>query len=250
MQFESYYLPLGNLSLMPNSIELWALNMTGLPGPPGSVLSKNMSNEGSRLEALQQQRFLQRFYLRLILASYLETPAANIRIKKTSQGKPFVEVKGKTLACPPLYFSLSHVGQQWLLAICAEHPVGVDMERLDRDIRQPLRIARRYFHPLEVDWLTHLEIKEMKSNWLRLWTCKEAVVKATGGGIVSGLDRFAVSMTGSTPNISSIVNADEYDLLHQLELHQFMLDEQHTIALACHPTIKHVNGRHLKLESR
>lgn len=75
-----------------------------------------------------------------------------------------------------LYFSLSHSG---VYAVCAvsEKPIGADVQAV-RPVK--LSIARR-LHPQERDWLSRQPQLEQTEAFFRLWTRKEAWVKAVSG---------------------------------------------------------------------
>jgi len=241
-------LPLRDLQLPAGEVHLWHLDMHVLP----DLASINPQASADRLDGNRQQldprqlRLQQRFYLRLLLAAHLQRPAYEVRIGKTANGKPYVLVPGRksdnTAAAesaaawprPPLYFSLSHVGTAMLVALCRDMPVGVDMEAADRAVRDPLRMARRYFHPAEVQWLQSLPATEQRLAFMRLWTCKEAVVKATGGGIVSGLDRFAVSLADEEVSLTAAINEPEDDVLHSLRISTPDSDVDMLVAVAHH----------------
>jgi len=82
--------------------------------------------------------------------------------------------------------------------------VGVDVEqhRLGVDA---LGIARRYFAWEEAETLSALSLEEVDTHFLRLWTCKEAFVKAIGLGLSYPLDRFVVSgLKHGEPEYSSV----------------------------------------------
>ncbi len=100
-------------------------------------------------------------------------------------------VHGKPFApdLPELHFNISHAGRHVLLAFAHGQPLGVDLERHDRKIRVE-EIAQRYFTATEAAALSNLAPTARLQAFLRLWTCKEAVLKATGEGLGSGLDRF------------------------------------------------------------
>ena len=90
-------------------------------------------------------------------------------------GKPFLKNH------PHLHFSLSHSGQ-WVVCAVGDAPLGVDVEQP----RCTMDIARRFFRPDE------LPKTEDKDFLLRLWTAKEAFVKALGGGLSVPLNSFRV----------------------------------------------------------
>src|SRR6185312_10744716 len=79
------------------------------------------------------------------------------------------------------------------IAIARGQPVGVDLERIDR-VLDAGNLARRFFSKREAAALDALPEPERATAFLRLWTCKEAVLKALGAGISFGLDRVAFDL--------------------------------------------------------
>lgn len=238
-------LPLRDLQLPSGEVHLWHLQMADLPDPAAHEPQAGIDNAASRSFASSRLlRFQQRFYLRLLLAAHLHRPAHAVRIGRTASGKPYVATDAGVLAAvrpsaqhtptsrPPLYFSLSHVGSAMLVALCRDHPLGVDMEVASRRVRDPMRMARRHFHPAEVRWLQALPPAQQAVAFMRLWTCKEAVVKATGGGIVSGLDRFAVALSGQEVSLTAAINEPSDDVLHSLHITTPAADDDMLVAVA------------------
>src|SRR4029079_11690195 len=84
-------------------------------------------------------------------------------------------------------------------------PLGIDLERVDREIEID-DIARRYFSTAEADAIEALAPERKLAAFLRLWTCKEAVLKALGEGISFGLDRvaFALDANGTPQHVAAI----------------------------------------------
>jgi 4'-phosphopantetheinyl transferase len=74
-------------------------------------------------------------------------------------------------------------------AVPAETLVGVDVETRERASDLD-RLAERFFHPAEVAELRALPADQRPPAFFRLWTLKEAVVKALGQGISLGFDSF------------------------------------------------------------
>lgn len=97
-------------------------------------------------------------------------------IERTDAGKPFV-------ANSPLQFNFSHSPQWFALSWRIGHePIGVDIEDLGR---RPsfAALADRYFHPAEKAAWQASDAPESAATWLRIWTRKEAVLKAHGLGL-------------------------------------------------------------------
>ena len=66
--------------------------------------------------------------------------------------------------------------------------LGFDIEPLGR--RAPMEVARRYFTAAEIAWLDGLPAAARGEGFFRLWTLKEAFIKATGKGLTQDLSRF------------------------------------------------------------
>ena len=93
----------------------------------------------------------------------------NFKIERTSDGKPYFS------NCDHLYFNLSHSGE-YAACVLADHEVGVDIQKV-QGAAAVRRIAPRILHAEEAAY------REEESMLYRIWTIKEAYVKATGEGI-------------------------------------------------------------------
>jgi 4'-phosphopantetheinyl transferase len=128
--------------------------------------------------------------LRLLLASYLETPASEIAFQYGAHGKPEL----KRSISSGLRFNTSHSGDYAAFAFTRAGQVGVDIECIRDDMPGRDDIVRRYFAPGEQrEWFAVPESERARA-FFKLWTRKEAFVKARGSGLFSGLDRFEVSL--------------------------------------------------------
>ena len=127
-----------------------------------------------------------------LLAAYA-TPDAPVapEVLRGAHGKPYFASPFDTVG-----FSWSHSGTMALLAVGrgpAGFELGVDVEVL-RPRPRALELARRFFAPSESALLEALPEAERLKTFLALWTAKEAVLKAHGGGLSYGLHRAAFSL--------------------------------------------------------
>lgn len=136
-------------------------------------------------------------WLRELLAGYLGCLAADVSLLRGEHGKPYV-IGG-------LEFNLSHSRQATLVALSRSQPLGVDVEARTR-VRPVLELARRFFAPAEAQALEMLDAARQQAAFLRLWSCKEAVVKALGRGLGFGLARvvFAIDANGDPTGLDVI----------------------------------------------
>lgn len=125
-----------------------------------------------------------------LIAAYLGCAVDAVRLRLGEHGKPF-------LADPQAFeFNLSHSGGALLVGIAREQALGVDVET-PRKTRPVLDLARRFFAAEEAAALAGLDEAQRQIAFLRLWSCKEAVVKALGSGIGFGLERLQFRIDGS-----------------------------------------------------
>jgi 4'-phosphopantetheinyl transferase len=110
--------------------------------------------------------------LRWLLSSYCGMKSDELRFQAGDHGKP--SLHNVTV---PLHFNASHSGDCVLIGVTADAECGVDIE-LPRSNRSELDIAERFFGPREVEWL-----KRTDKGFYRLWTTKEAIIKAVGRGL-------------------------------------------------------------------
>ena len=125
--------------------------------------------------------------LRLGLAMYLEKAPQKIALATNRHGKPCVA------ECSALHFNVSHSGGLGAIAFTTEGEVGIDVEAIRCDVGA-LEIASAHFTRNEAAMVAAAATaQEQASAFLRLWTRKEAVLKAAGCGLLGGLEGVDVS---------------------------------------------------------
>ncbi|HET9093483.1 MAG TPA: 4'-phosphopantetheinyl transferase superfamily protein [Solirubrobacteraceae bacterium] len=117
----------------------------------------------------------------ILLASYLALTPARLEFERGPGGKP--RLRGE-----PLQYNLSHSERFALVAVSAELPVGVDVQAPHPATERPW-FARRICSPREYAQLEREPLGPGShgpaagpAGLLRLWTRKEAVLKARGEG--------------------------------------------------------------------
>lgn len=121
------------------------------------------------------------------LAAALGCAPRDVPIERPAGGRPTLGEPWTSIA-----FSLSHSGDWALLAVSCYGAVGVDIERIART-GDAVRLAERFFTADEARALRALPEDEQRDAFARLWTKKEAVLKAAGGGVPARLRCVAVS---------------------------------------------------------
>ncbi|MEY9930262.1 4'-phosphopantetheinyl transferase [Catenulispora sp. GP43] len=138
-----------------------------------------------------------RAVLRSVLGEACGLAPDEVAIATEDGGRPIIDpCDGRT----PPDFNVSHSGRWALIAVAPPgRRVGVDLEWDGRDV-DCLAMARTMFQPCEAERLARLEGEWRRREFFRLWTAKEAYVKADGAG-VAGLR--AVLVDGATARSSA-----------------------------------------------
>lgn len=172
-------------------MHVWSIALAASPEREAALRRLLAPDECRRAERFRFPEHRRRFTaargaLRTILGSYLGIGGADVRFRYAEQGKPSLAGAGEI----DLRFNLSHSEDQALLAVATGAEVGVDVERLSARVAGDA-IARRFFHPDECAALERAAPAERTAHFFRLWTLKEAYVKARGGGLSIPLSEFA-----------------------------------------------------------
>jgi len=134
----------------------------------------------------RRQFVITRAALRLLLAARLDCPPHVLGFATGPHGKPFLVSDGAA----PLCFNVSHSGARALVAI-GPAELGVDIEDLARDGDLEL-VAKRVFTAAEQAALKARAGAGRAALFFRLWTVKEALIKARGSGFAYPPARFEV----------------------------------------------------------
>ena len=90
------------------------------------------------------------------------------------------------------YVSLSHCADACLLG-WSQQPIGVDLERADRQLHAAAALMRRFFTESEQSELGELEGNQLRQQVLDRWLVKEAAIKWQRGSLARDLGFWEVS---------------------------------------------------------
>jgi 4'-phosphopantetheinyl transferase len=143
-------------------------------------------------------------------------------------GKPRLD---RALGPAGLEFNLSHTRGFVACAVGFGGMIGIDVEACSRTPAN-LDIAERFFSAPEVAILRRTPAKLRPETFLRLWTLKEAFIKATGEGLTRALDSFSLSLDP----VSIAFNPDRPDEGGRWSFIERRPTPDHLLALAVRPS--------------
>lgn len=180
-------------------VQLWRID-TPLPTKRLVDLRRTLSpDELIRSEKLshhnQRERFIaRRGLLRQVLSNLLQIAPSQVVITYGQSGKPELSSLDHSVNQSPttaIHFNMTHCRDVALIGVSIGQPIGIDLEAIDHN-RNTQGLATRYFHPQEQTHLNSLPPSDRIRGFFDYWTSKEAVVKAHGGGIVTGLQHCLI----------------------------------------------------------
>jgi 4'-phosphopantetheinyl transferase len=155
-----------------------------------NILSSSEKDRANRFYRAQDRALfvLTRAALRRLLGEVTGVLPQDIAFAEGRYGKPYLA----SGAGP--HFNVSHSGSFALIGLSPIRPVGVDIEVM-REAGGELELAQAFFSDKEYRALEALDQEALLSSFYKIWTCKEALLKACGKGIAETLKDFSVELT-------------------------------------------------------
>ncbi len=207
-----------NILIEGNHVHIWQTNLKALSVYPFDISKTLSSDELERSSKFKSQKdqedFIFRHYtLRSILSKYCNCQPGEIKFRYNTYKKPSVSVPQSS----KIKFNMSYSGEIIIVGVCLQNDIGVDIEKV-RKINNIKNIAAENFSLQE---LKLLNSKFDKTNtFFKIWTRKEAFIKAYGNGIYYPLKSFCVDInsSGGYEHLAFSENSSESGLWRTSEL--------------------------------
>jgi len=174
--------PTAPLTLRAGQAQLWRFRLDLAAAELDTLQTLLNREELQRAERLRipdkrAQFIAARGRLRQILARYLGQPPGQFEFAYGEHGKPH-------LPSAQFAFNLAHAGHWGVLLVSGAGEAGVDVEVLDRDLEHD-KVAAHYFSDAERALWQRCSPGRRARGFFRIWTRKEALLKAAGGGFAT-----------------------------------------------------------------
>jgi 4'-phosphopantetheinyl transferase len=156
-----------------------------------SLLSdaEKIKAEKIKLPQVKNRWIVSRGVLRLLLSNYCSCSTKEIEFNFNEFGKPLLSNN------PEISFNLSHSENLALYIFTHNRKVGIDLEKIG-ELTDIDGLSRLCFSDHEKKWFNKFSPAEKKELFYKIWTCKEAYIKAIGKG-------FSFSPVNITLDMSS-----------------------------------------------
>lgn len=222
-----------SICLPTDSIDLWytrvdRANSKHLLDQYRGWLTPQESERGERFifDRVRVQYLITRGLVRWVLSSYCDVEPHQWLFEQGSHGKPTVsEPRANRYV-----FNLSHTEGLIVCGVRARGELGVDVEYLGRKKKSFGELARRFFAMAEADWFEQSPAALRSEAFFRIWTLKEAYIKAVGKGLAIPLDSFELIPPDRGQPVIRFTN--NIDINIPWSFGQLRLGELHQVAIA------------------
>jgi 4'-phosphopantetheinyl transferase len=160
---------------------------------------------------------------RKALGHFLQREPASISFTRTERGRP-------VLPRHELAFNISHARDFIAVGVAKDARVGIDIECVDRKI-DLMGLVERILSERDFRAFATLPEEEKLAAFFRVWTRKEAYLKARGEGISEGLQSITVSFGADA--ISTITDTRDEAGAAKWRLHALPVPDDYQGCVAC-----------------
>ncbi len=213
--------------VMGNNVDTWKINvssnLTSLDACLAIMQPEEIAAAGRFFHTNDKNRFIiTRGAVRIILGKYLSLPPETLKFDIIKNKKPFVVNSTNT----DLHFNISHSGD-WIMLAVSDLEVGADTEFLNHLFNYK-EIMYDYFSDPEANFIKQ---KTPVDRFFLLWTRKEALIKATGKGLVDNIESLP-GLDGTHTIASDIISSTDDWLISS-----FKLEPDYIASIAYDPSI-------------
>ena len=198
--------------LGPSDIHLWKYPIGDPPDARHLAHAKSLLNDAEKrrsaafhVEKHRAVYTLTHAMLRVVLSEYAPVRPEEWQFLAGPWGKP--EITAPVLDTP-LWFNLSHTDGFAVCVVGRISQLGVDVENMNRKTSHD-EIAQRYFAAAEYDYLRKLPPHLQREAFFRIWTLKEAYIKAEGKGLSIPLASFSLRFSADNPTQVTFESSSE-----------------------------------------
>lgn len=206
--------------LTAQQIHIYHIDLDQQPDWRNNLTSEEQQRaDKMRIDHIRQRFINGRGFLRHCLSHYLQQDANTIELNSTEKGKLFLPDSN-------VLFNLAHSKNRAIYAFNLDYDIGIDIEHI-RPLSDLDSIAKRVFSHIELDHLAEIDGDEKLNAFFKLWTRKEATIKASGEGLTAPLTTIT-----TTDQQGAILNHIPYLQAHHCQLNDLTAETGFAACLA------------------
>lgn len=215
-------------------LTLYVVNASWTESAVAAAYQRLLPGEKKRVDRMRDsskaQLTISLYVRRPLLAQATGLSESNLIFSRDKKGKLFL------MSDPSWCFNLADTPGCVVLAVARNQAVGVDVEKVDRNIANVDDFIAACLSRIEQEKVRNLAEKAKKSWVLKSWVLKEAYTKRLGLGLSYGFDRLSVDADAQWPSIQ--IDGRSVDSTDYLAL--WANDRGYYLALSVQGAVDHV----------
>jgi 4'-phosphopantetheinyl transferase len=170
------------MNLKNSELHIWWTNLDQSPGIGEKYLSFLTESEINKInnyktQLLRNRQIVSKAILKKTISEYLNIDILEIEYSLNKYGKPFLN---KSLNHSSLNFNISHSENIGIFAFSLDD-IGIDVEKI-KEISNLGEVKEITLTDFEQKWYNNLDKEVQTEIFYKVWTIKEAFLKAIGKG--------------------------------------------------------------------
>jgi 4'-phosphopantetheinyl transferase len=218
-----------SVAIEDNQVHVWQVNLKTVRGTASEFTGTLSPDELERADKFKFPRDREHFILshsqlRLILSKYCDCLPGEFSFRYNSCRKPSIS----NPEFEKLKFNMSHSNDLMLVGLCNHNDIGIDVEKV-REVDELENIADENFSAQEIKYIK--DASDKTNTFFKIWTRKEAFIKAIGKGIHFPLKSFCVELK-SPGSLEHLVILHHPSWRDQWRTSELIISDGYTASLA------------------
>ena len=158
-----------------------------------------------KVKAIKDRQILLKGLLHVLLGCYLKTDPQSIEFEYNKFGKPFMPDHPKY---KNICFNISHSNNIAVYGFTQKRNIGVDVEKV-RELPDMNGVIDLCFSDSEKKWFNMISSQDKNKIFYKIWTSKEAYLKAIGTGLSFSPDKISTGLNSEGDIIFENIEGDE-----------------------------------------
>lgn len=158
-----------------------------------------------KVKKIRDQQVISTGILCLLLAGYLESEPQNLNFQYNKFGKPFITDSQNSMN---ICFNISHSNNYATYGFVKNDNIGIDIEQI-REIPDVRGVVDLCFSEYEKKWFNKIPPNDKIEIFYKIWTSKEAYIKAIGRGFSFSPDRISTGLNSEGELLFENIDGDE-----------------------------------------
>lgn len=186
-----------------------------------SIRALMNEEEGQKAEKFYRQEDKIRFiigkgFLRRLIGKYQKISPKTVLFRHNKQNKPLLATQNN------FHFNISHAGE-WVVFALSSAATGIDIEPINSSFNYQ-EVVPQFLEPSEIEFIAKSAYPHQ--SFFKLWTRKEAFLKALGWGLTDHLNQYCFLDGWRTISLPEPIDQKDW------QIKSLLMEKNYSLSLA------------------